>query len=131
MQKSPLNPFSCSSRAKAPAGIDFRTAQRVSNTKAITFLPSPSPINFKTLKMNIQFNSAEPAFCPRLKTREGHEEHISQPHLPISSLPGPAEVLEISHFPIAVHSKTAVFNPEKIANLWLQLLIIQVQNGNF
>jgi hypothetical protein len=81
--------------------------------------------------MNIQFTSAESAFCPKLKTREGHESHITQPHLPISSLPGPAEALEISQFPIEIRNESANFNPKKIANLWLQLLVIQIQNGNF
>ena len=81
--------------------------------------------------MNIQFTTAESAFCPRLRTREGHEEHITQPHLPISSLPSPRDPLEISHFPIAITSETAKFNPKNIANLWLQLLIIQIQNANF
>lgn len=81
--------------------------------------------------MNIKFTTAESAFCPRLKTREGHEEHISRLHLPISSLPSPAEPLEISSFPIAIHSETPSFNPKSVANLWLQLLVIQVQNANF
>lgn len=81
--------------------------------------------------MRIQFTTAESAFCPTLKTREGHEDHISQPHLPFSSLPNPAEPLEILSFPVAIHSETAHFNPKTIANLWLQLLVIQVQNANF
>ena len=92
---------------------------------------SPSPIDIKILEMNIKFTTAEASFCPKLKTREGHESHIAQPHLPIASLPCPSKPLEISTFPIEVRSETPLFRPKEIANLWLQLLVIQVQNGNF
>ena len=81
--------------------------------------------------MNITFTTAEASFCPKLKTREGHGSHIEQPHLPIASLPCPSEPLEISTFPIEVRNETPLFRPKEIANLWLQLLVIQVQNGNF
>jgi hypothetical protein len=85
-----------------------------------------SSLTSKFTKMNIQFTTAEAVFCPKLKPREGHESHIAQPHLPISSLPGPLEPLEISDFPIAILNESTNFNPKNIANLWLQLLVIQV-----
>jgi hypothetical protein len=97
------------------------------------FLPVPpkiSSFNIKAARMNVQFTTAESAFCHKLKTREGDESHIAQTHLPISSLPSPAEPLQIYRFPIDIKTKSTHFDPERIANLWLQLLVIQVQNGN-
>ncbi|KAH7323542.1 hypothetical protein BKA65DRAFT_70757 [Rhexocercosporidium sp. MPI-PUGE-AT-0058] len=81
--------------------------------------------------MKIQFTTAEDAFCGKLKTREGHEEHISRPHVSLTALPNPAEPLEMSQLPLAGNGGSSSDKAKLIANLWLQLLVIQVQNANF
>jgi hypothetical protein len=94
-------------------------------------LRSTTQILFKLATMDVRFTSAEEALCPHIKDTAGREEHVLKPHLPISSIPSPDEPLSIGSFPIEIHTQTATFNPKNIANLWLQLLSLHVQNGNF
>jgi hypothetical protein len=94
-------------------------------------LKSTTNILFNLPTMDIKFTSAEAALCPYLKNPAGREEHILQPHLSITSITTPAEPLSIGSFPVEINTQTASFNPKNIANLWLQLLSLHVQNGNF
>jgi hypothetical protein len=76
----------------------------------------------------LEFTSAAEASCIGVGLRI---DHVLQPHIPFSSLPCPAEPLSITSFPINVRSATSNFNPAAIANLWLQLLVIQIHIGSF
>lgn len=58
------------------------------------------------------------------------DTHLARPHILISSLPNPSEPLEIS-LPPNVRGKTSNIDIQKVANLWMQLLSIQTQNGGF
>lgn len=80
--------------------------------------------------MNIVFNVGELAkrtFIGRL----GRADHIRQPHITIWSLPSPAQPLSTSLFPIELSADTKDYDASNIANLWLQLLSIHIQSGNF
>ncbi|TID16968.1 Salicylate hydroxylase [Venturia nashicola] len=85
--------------------------------------------------------TSEEARCPTRSFLEHYEQqphdskkhidnHLSRPHLLISSIPNPAEPVEIT-LPSTIKTKTNLLDIQNIANLWTQLLCIQTQNGNF
>ena len=86
---------------------------------------------------SIRFVSAEEAGCPILKTLKGSDNyepylvHVQQRHIDIHSLPCPSEPLCFPSFPIEISSGRLPFDVKEVANLWLRLLAIQIQNGNF
>jgi hypothetical protein len=91
--------------------------------------------------MLLRWVNSEVALCPMRDYLESYDKqyenskkmintHLSRPHILLSSLPTPSEALEIS-LPPNVRSKTAHLHIQNIANLWMQLLSIQVQNGGF
>ncbi|KAF8860186.1 hypothetical protein BDZ45DRAFT_724723 [Acephala macrosclerotiorum] len=81
--------------------------------------------------MALSFTTPEEALCAGLIHAKGDSQHLAQPHVNFASLPSPETPLSIQSFPIEIHSETSVFRPKNIANLWTQLLSIQIQNGNF
>jgi hypothetical protein len=91
--------------------------------------------------MLLKWVTSEEASCPTRSYLEHYDQqsedskkhinsHLARPHILISSLPNPAEPLEIP-LPSMVKSKSGALNIQNIANLWTQLLSIQTQNGNF
>jgi hypothetical protein len=81
--------------------------------------------------MALTFTTPEEAQCAGLVHARGGSEHLAQSHISLASLPSPETPISIASFPIEIRSETAVFRPKNIANLWTQLLSIQIQNGNF
>jgi len=91
--------------------------------------------------MHLKWVTSEEAECPMrgfLKSYEQQNEdskklidsHLSRPHIHIPSLPTPASPLEID-LPANIKPSYPFINVQKIANLWMQLLSINTQNGNF
>lgn len=91
--------------------------------------------------MLLQWITSEEAKCPTRSFLEQYDQqpddskkhidnHLSRPHLLISSLPNPAEPVEIA-LPSTIKTKSDLLDIQTIANLWTQLLCIQTQNGNF
>ncbi|KAE8454635.1 hypothetical protein EG329_000258 [Mollisiaceae sp. DMI_Dod_QoI] len=81
--------------------------------------------------MALRFANAKEALCSFLDESKKGGHHADQQHIPLSSLPSPETPINIPSFPIEIRSETSVFRPKNIANLWAQLLSIQIQNGNF
>lgn len=90
----------------------------------------------------IEFVTAEQASCAIVKQYQNLQGlskysvnllrgHVQHRHCLVSSLPCPAEPYSVASFPIDIKSGSSVLNPKAVANLWLQLLAIQVHNGNF
>jgi hypothetical protein len=91
--------------------------------------------------MLLNWVTSEEAACPVRSYLEHYDQrledskkridtHFARPHIHISPLPNPAELLKI-HLPPNIEAQTANINIQNIANLWMQLLSIQTQNGNF
>ena len=81
--------------------------------------------------MVLHLTKAEEAECYCLDSSQPGDDHTSQLHIAVSSLPSPNKPITIPSFPIDIRSETYVFRPRNIANLWTQLLSIQIQNGDF
>jgi len=91
--------------------------------------------------MLLSWVTSEEASCPMRSYLKSYDQqfedskkridtHLARPHILISSLPTPSEGLEIS-LPPNIKSKRTHLNIQNIANLWMQLLSIQTQNGGF
>lgn len=91
--------------------------------------------------MLLQWVTSEEAMCPTRSSLQHYDQqphdskrhinnHLSRPHLLISSLPNPAEPVEIALLS-GRKTKGELLDIQTIANLWTQLLCIQTQNGNF
>jgi hypothetical protein len=81
--------------------------------------------------MEVHFTFAETPLFQCTKKLDQAIDHTQQPHLPIPSLPCPAKPLSISSYPIELTAEPQTYSPKHVASLWLQLISIHIQCGNF